>query len=239
MGQADFAAEERLIEARWRESLRRDAGNRWFSSGHVYRVQELERAFLRILRRYGYVDLEHIKVLDIGCGQGGWLHRMILWGARPENLAGIDLVAERVNQGRELLPAAVALEIGNAAQLKYADGSFDIIMMSLVLSLILDAELRQRIATETLRVLKPGGVIIWYDYRYKPPNLNLHPMRTGEIRKLFDGCDLDLRSLTAIPQVRGLARYSWILCELIGKIAPLRTHYVGAIRKRAHPHTED
>ncbi|MGH8013772.1 MAG: class I SAM-dependent methyltransferase, partial [Candidatus Binataceae bacterium] len=119
------------------------------------------------------------------------------------------------------------------ARLDYADATFDVVIMSLVLSLILDPELRRQIAIETMRVMKPGGIVMWYDYRYKPPKLKVHPMRIDEIGELFTGCDLQLRSLTAMPPVRRLARYSWILCELIGKLAPLRTHYIGAIRKRA------
>ncbi|MGH7917584.1 MAG: class I SAM-dependent methyltransferase [Candidatus Binataceae bacterium] len=238
MVQADFAAEERLIEARWRESLRPAAGSPWFNAAHVYRIQEQERAILRVLRSNGYTELKNTRVLDIGCGPGGWLHRMMLWGARPENLAGIDLVAERVEIGRQLLPSTVALAIGNAARLDYADATFDVVIMSLVLSLILDPELRRHIALETLRVMKPGGIVIWYDYRYKPPKLKLHPMRLDEIRQLFTGCEVQLRSLTPIPPVRRLARYSWMLCELISKVAPLRTHYIGAIRKRPETRTE-
>ena len=232
MAQSDFAAEEELIEARWRHSLDPSFGNPWFRPDYVFRVQEEEREVLNLLRRYCQVSLDKLKVLDAGCGAAGWLRRFIFWGGSPENLAGIDLIADRIENARKLVPPTVTLKVGNAAEIDYADQSFDVVILSLVVSLVMDASMRRRIGTETLRVLKPGGIIIWYDYRYKPPWLEVRAIRRREIESLFGGCGIDLKSTTPVPPLRRIARYSLILALVSGKIPFVRTHYLGAIQKK-------
>jgi SAM-dependent methyltransferase len=238
MAQSDFAAEEQLIEARWRHSLRPSSGNPWFDPDYVFRVQEQEREVLNLLRRYRQVNLDQLRVLDAGCGAAGWLQRFIFWGASPENLAGIDLIADRIENARKLVPPTLTLKVGNAAEIDYADQSFDVIVLSLVVSLVMDASMRRRIASETLRVLKPGGIVIWYDYRYKPPRLQVRAIRRREIESLFGGCDIDLKRVTPIPPLRRIARYSLMLALASGKLPFVRTHYLGAIQKPADPRGE-
>lgn len=231
MTPTDFAAEEKLIEARWRQSLQPQSGNVSFNPEQIYRLQEQEREVLTLMRKLGRTDVEHQKVLDVGCGRAGWLGWFIRWGAKPENMVGIDLIPERIEAARELLPAGVTLMEANAAKLDFDDRSFDVIVLFLVLSLIADAELRRAVAHEALRVLKPDGLILWYDYRYKPQNLQVRAMRKDEIQSLFAGCEVNLWSATPIPPIRKLARYSWLAAHMIGAIPQLRTHYIGYVRK--------
>jgi len=231
MSSIDFAAEERLIETRWRRSLRPQTQNAVFNAEQIYRLQEQERSVLNLLRRLGRTDVEYQKILDIGCGRAGWLSWFIKCGAKPENLVGIDLIPERVDSARALLPEGVTLMAANAAKLDFTDASFDVIVMFLVLSLIADAEMRHAVARETLRVLKPNGLILWYDYRYKPRNLDVRAMRRDEVESLFPGCEVKLRGATPIPPIRRLAHYSWLMAHTLGAIAPLRTHHIGYIRK--------
>lgn len=228
---SDFATEEQLIEARWRDSLRSSSENPWFHPDYVFRVQEQEREVLNLLRRYCQISLDQLKVLDAGCGAAGWLRRFIFWGASPENLAGMDLIADRIENARKLVPPTVRLKVGNAAEIDYADQSFDVVILSLVVSLVMDSSMRRRIASETLRVLKPGGIIIWYDYRYKPPRLQVRAIRRREIESLFSDCNIYLKSATPIPPLRRIARYSLMLALASGKLPFLRTHLLGVIRK--------
>jgi ubiquinone/menaquinone biosynthesis C-methylase UbiE len=231
MSSMDFAAEEKLIETRWRNSLRPQTGNVFFKAEQIYRLQEQEREVLNLLRRLGRTDVEYQKILDIGCGRGGWLAWFIKWGAKPENLTGVDLIPERIDSARAVLPEGVALMTANAAKLDLPDASFDVIVMFLVLSLIADAELRRAVARETLRMLKPNGLILWYDYRYKPRNLEVRAMGRDEVESLFPGCEVKLGVATPIPPIRKLAHYSWLLAHTLGAITPLRTHHIGYIKK--------
>ena len=55
--------------------------------------QEIERAVSDDLRQCTGGDLSEQRVLDIGCGAGGWLLEFVKWGAKPGNLVGIDALA--------------------------------------------------------------------------------------------------------------------------------------------------
>src|SRR2546425_1473338 len=90
-------------------------------------------------------------------------------GARPQNLAGIELLPERVAETVELCPKAIKVHQGNAATLQFPDKTFDVVMQSTVFTSILDARMKEELASEMCRVLKPDGSILWYDYHMNNP----------------------------------------------------------------------
>jgi len=88
-----------------------------------------------------------------------------------------------------------------------------------------------------LRVLKPDGLIVWYDFHVNnPKNRDVRGVKKQEIRELFPACQIELRRATLAPPIaRTLASYSWLLCYLLERIPLLCTHYLGAIRKAQPP----
>ena len=70
---------------------------------------ELQQATVELLMRFHFSDVDSLRVLDVGCANGRWLRYFIQWGARPENLHGIDLMQERIEIGKSLCPASVTL----------------------------------------------------------------------------------------------------------------------------------
>ena len=42
--------------------------------------------------------------------------------------------------------------------------SFDLLLQSPVFTSILDQAMKERVAAEMMRVSKPGGLILWYDF---------------------------------------------------------------------------
>jgi SAM-dependent methyltransferase len=228
----------RIENARIREAYARrpSASDRdtWFNAGYVFMVQQLERRILRALKRYGFASLHSSAILEIGCGSGRWLREFIQWGANPENLTGLDLLEGRVALAKRLCPKEVKLQHANAAQLAFANESFDIVFQAMVFTSILNAEVKAQIAAEMLRVLKQDGLILWYDFHVNNPlNPDVRGVKKHEIAELFSGCRITLERITlAPPVVRLLAPYSWMICDLLEKFPWLCTHYLGTIQKR-------
>jgi ubiquinone/menaquinone biosynthesis C-methylase UbiE len=205
----------------------------YFNTANLYFTQRRERALLRLLRRHEFDDLEDRKILDVGCGAGGLLRRFVEYGAKPSNLFGVDVLPERVSLAEELSPH-IGFCLGNAAQLPFDAELYDIVMQFTLFTSVLDDNIRQQIATEMLRVLKPDGVIIWYDYHVNnPKNPDVRAVKKKELCELFQGCDIRLKRITLAPPIaRMLAPCSIILCQLLEKLPFLCTHYIGAIRKK-------
>jgi ubiquinone/menaquinone biosynthesis C-methylase UbiE len=214
-----------------------DARYSFFDQGQLFRIHQLERGILASLRLHGLEPLHSRRILEVGCGTGYWLRQFIQWGARPENLTGVDLLAERVAEAMELCPPQVKIHRANAATLHFAEGTFDLVFQATLFTSIFDPDIKHQIAAEMMRVTKRDGLILWYDFRVNnPSNADVQGVRSREIQKLFPSCDITLHRVTlAPPLVRRLARYSWVTCYLLEKIPSLCTHYLGVIRKQVTP----
>jgi ubiquinone/menaquinone biosynthesis C-methylase UbiE len=204
-----------------------------FNPAHLFMVQERERYFLHLLSKFGCSALAAKKILEIGCGNGGLLRDFIEWGARPENISGIELIPERIAEAKTLCPQTISIQQGNAAEIGFPDETFDLVVQSTVFTSVLDAKIKRKIASEMRRVLKPSGLIIWYDFSVdNPKNKNVKGVNAREIRRLFEECDIYLKRITlAPPIVRRLAAHSWFLCYLLSQFPFLCTHYIGVIKK--------
>ncbi|HWO42612.1 MAG TPA: class I SAM-dependent methyltransferase [Candidatus Eisenbacteria bacterium] len=225
--------ESRRIRGAYAKRLPGAARYSWFDDGHLFIVQQLERRLLRAIRRRGLAPLRSRTLLEIGCGNGHWLREFIKWGATPENLTGIDLLAERVVLAKRLSPPGVKYEQADAAQLSFRSESFDIVLQATVFTSILDAQTKASVAAEMLRVVKPRGLILWYDfYVNNPNNPDVRGVSQREIARLFPSCRIDLETVTLAPPIaRRLAPISWTACDLLAKLPWLCTHYLGSIQK--------
>jgi ubiquinone/menaquinone biosynthesis C-methylase UbiE len=225
--------EARIREVYAKRSWQSDLRYSWFNAGHVFMMQERERRILMLLREYDRAALETRTILEVGCGTGYWLREFIKWGAQPEHIAGIDLLPDRAAEARRLCPQAVRIYCGSAGRLPFSDAAFDLVLQSTVLTSVLNAQLRQEIASEMLRVVKDDGLILWYDYHIDNPwNSDVRGVKRSEINRLFAGCHIKLRRITlAPPLARRLAPYSWALAHVLERIPLLCTHYLGIIRK--------
>jgi len=195
-------------------------------------AQERERVTLDLLRRHGAFPLPDKRILDVGCGAGKPLLRFLQYGAQPENLFGVDLLEDEVNVARELAPH-LHFEVADARQLPFEDETMDLVLGFTLFSAIQSPSIREDVAREMLRVLRPSGAVLVHDFwttgRVNPDN---RPLRRKEMERLFPGCDVQARRVTlAPPLARRLAPRSWFLCELLVRLPFLRTHWLALITR--------
>jgi SAM-dependent methyltransferase len=224
--------EERRIRATFAQRLNDDR-YAWTTPAHVFMMQSVERRLLATLSHNGITSLGGKRILEIGCGSGRWLREFVKWGAQPDNVMGMDLRADGVIGARETCAHGVRLFCGSAAALPLPAASFDLVAQFTVFTSILEAALKRQVAFEMLRVVKPTGLILWYDFFFNnPKNANVRGVAGREIQRLFPGCSVKLRRVTlAPPLTRRLASRSWSACSLLEAIPLLRTHFLGVIRK--------
>ena len=160
-------------------------------------------------------------VLDVGCGRGAVL--MLAAQRIPQGRAvGVD-VWRRIDQSGNSLAATernavlegvddrVDVYDGDARELPFRGGSFDLVMSNLTLHNIRDADERKEALDEVVRVLRPGGRLRIVD---------LHA--EGYVGPLQDAGCVDI-------EVRRLDWRTW--CGMPG-------HHLVLVEART-PHTED
>jgi ubiquinone/menaquinone biosynthesis C-methylase UbiE len=229
LSESTLAAEEQRLRAAYAQRSR----SSFLDPGHLFGEQERERHALELLTEYRVLPLEDKSILDVGCGSGAWILQFLRWGARADRLAGVDVRPETIARARERVPAGVRLDLANAARLPYPDNAFDLVMQATVFTSVLDDDVRRKMASEMVRIVKPNGMIMWYDFSMNnPSNPNVRRVTKREIFELFSGCRIDLRRVSLAPPLRRrFAPYSWLVTYLLGQIPPLCTHCIGAITK--------
>ena len=205
---------------------------------NLFADQQKTRRLLQLLGNEDLLPLERLEILDVGCGDGWQLQQFEHWGARPEKLAGVDLIESRVNRARARFAGCAPgsgprLQAGDASNLPWPSASFDVTYQGTVFSSVLDPDMKRAMAREIVRVLRPGGTLIWYDFFFdNPANPAVRGIGAHEIRALFADCTVRLQRVTlAPPLARRLVPVTWIGSVLLERMALLNTHYLGVIRK--------
>lgn len=89
------------------------------------------------------------RVLDVGCGRGDNLRRLVRYGGQA---TGIEPNVERTAEARRIAPAMT----GNGEKMPIADETFDMVYISHVLHHAYDVG---AVLEESYRALKPGGCL--------------------------------------------------------------------------------
>ena len=128
-------------------------------------------------------------VLDVGCGTGKLLETYADAGA---TCSGIDMSEAMLAEATKLLGDRADLHTGDAAEMPYDDGSFDLAVCSLMIH-ELDPDIQQQVLSEMARVVKPEGRVLVVDYRVGSLRLK------GQMLRVFS---------TVAERVAGSAHYS-------------------------------
>lgn len=119
------------------------------------------------LRKIGlkiYPARNNISILDVGCGTGGQLAVYRQPGCK---LFGIDLSPAMLEVARRKLGDAAELSLQDATHMNFADETFDLITMMLVIH-EMPASIRSAVLTECKRVLKKEGRLLVIDFSFGP-----------------------------------------------------------------------
>jgi ubiquinone/menaquinone biosynthesis C-methylase UbiE len=214
-----------------RQQAGRDDRYAPYDDANLFRLQGLEREAARALRRAGLFPWGGRTALDLGCGGGWWLRTLLRWGATPMQVTGLDARADTLLAARTVHPH-LRLVQGSAADLPIPDGSFDLVTQFTLFSSILDPDVRRRAAAEMVRVLRPGGLLLWYDFTINPANRDTRGLGVGDVLALFPGTRAEVRRVTLAPPLgRLVAPRSWLLAGLLECLPLLRTHLLVTIRR--------
>jgi len=195
-------------------------------------LQERQRALLRVLARHPGRPADW-RLTEVGCGAGGNLLEMLRLGLLPEHLSGIELLPERFSAARRTLPAALPLHLGDATGAPIAPASQDLLLQSTVFSSILADEVQQSLADAMWAWLKPGGLLLWYDFIVdNPRNPDVRGVPRARVRQLFPLASIRFQRLTlAPPLARQVCRLHPSAYRLFNTIPWLRTHVLAVIEK--------
>ncbi len=116
---------------------------------------------LRDLKFKKYLDLLGIKkkekVLDVGCGQGIFLARVVkTYGAKG---IGIDISKRSIGTANHWPSSQLSFQVADATHLPFPDKSFDHVLS---FDLLEHVENQKKALAEMVRVLKPGGSLLAY-----------------------------------------------------------------------------
>lgn len=199
--------------------------------GNIAMVQERERFLLGLLRKSGWDHLRELRVFEAGCSSGYNLRQFLQWGARPENLAGMDLSDVAVQEHRALSPN-IRVHLGSADAIPEPDARFDLALAFTLFSSVPEDGVSAGIARELLRITRPGGLILVYDMRRKSrSNPNVHPVSQADIERWFPGRRTISRRITlAPPLARRVTAFAPWLYGPLAALPLLRTHAMTVIR---------
>jgi ubiquinone/menaquinone biosynthesis C-methylase UbiE len=191
---------------------------------NAHAASERGQVLQSVLASRQIAGLAELDILEIGCGTGGELARLVEWGADPRRLSGVDLRQDAVDEAHARVPEA-SVVAGDASGLPYRAQSFDIVYQAMALSSMPSRSMRTRVAGEMRRVVRPGGLIISYDFVWNPMNRDTVGIGTVELRRLFAGLPMEVHRVTLAPPIaRWLGDRSERVLRLAARVAPLRSH---------------
>lgn len=156
----------------------------YHQSDYITYSQDEIRLQIDILLKKYFKDRGKLSILEIGAGSGANAYIFQNLGLSIENVSFNELLPERIEVIKQNFPAN-KLYPGDAIQIEF-DQHFDIIFQSTVFTSILSIQARQELASKMWDLLKPNGIVLWYDFIYNnPSNPDVRKVSVSEVEQLF------------------------------------------------------
>lgn len=107
-------------------------------------------------------QLDNIRALEVGTGYGHELAKLRRVGVAWESLTGIDFLLPRLKRAGKSYPA-IRFVRADAVALPFPDASFDLVLQFTCVMHALTQHVQRAMCAEMVRVLRPGGMIVWWD----------------------------------------------------------------------------
>ena len=179
----------------------------------VNRRQEAERNTGRVRRDLEQLNVDAIHdVLEIGCGIGAI--SAFLANSYGMNVQGTDFDPEQVALARTTQAPNDHLHfaIEDATRLTFENASFDLVLSQDIFHHIPGWE---RVVQEVVRVLRPGGYLIWFDV-----------VSPRSIARLFQPLVKNYLSLFTLEQARSTFARSGLEQRFYERIDPVHHHMI-------------
>lgn len=176
-------------KARWEEIARQDPMwavlayperkyGRWTAEQFFATGAERVEQFMRQGSAFGR-PVDHHAALDFGCGVGRLTRAL---AARFDHAVGVDISETMVREARELNTGFANAEFRHnprADLSMFSDESFDLVASDIVLQHLPSREAVEGYLREFLRVLRPGGLIVFQLPTSLSPLVRMQPRRTA------------------------------------------------------------
>jgi len=166
-------------------------------------------------------------ILEIGAGQGGNVLMLRKCGFTDRNIFLNELLPERILAVKNNYPV-IKMYKGDALKVQFNE-QYDCVFQSTVFTSVLNDGDRKALADKMWGLLKPGGIILWYDFVYNnPKNKQVRKVSVDELKKLFPlaAAEKILKITLAPPIGRRIGKFYNLF-----NLPFLRSHILAVLKK--------
>ena len=184
-------------------------------------------ALKSLLKEFLKID-QSTTIFEIGAGQGGNIPVFHELGFSNSSIFINELLPERIELARLHHPDVKIYE-GNILDIELT-AQFDVVFQSTVFTSVLSDNDRKAIADKMWSLVKPGGIILWYDFVYNnPSNPDVKKVDQAEACWLFSKAIK--RKIVKVTLAPPIGRRVGKLYNLFN-FPFLRSHILGVFQKQ-------